>query len=97
MREAGKEEKADSYQRAGDRILNRLIRVQLTADFGPGYEGNWNESEQIADVPEGETPERSMPRDLVDPQRCPYQIRPLGVSAALRCLPFYLAARNPSL
>ena len=94
MREAGDAEKAAAYQRAGDRILERLIRVQLTGEFGPGYAGNWNESEPIADPPEGAIPERTESRDPVDPERCPYQIRPLGVSAALRCLPFYLAARQ---
>ncbi|MFH1566389.1 MAG: hypothetical protein ABIL09_00200 [Gemmatimonadota bacterium] len=92
-REDGEAGKAAAYQAAGDRILARLLRVQLGPEYGPAYEGNWNESEPIADPGEA-APGRSEPRDPVDPGRCPYQIRPLGVSAALRCLPCYLAARR---
>jgi hypothetical protein len=97
MLQDGAAEQAAAYQRAGDRILARLIRLQLDASYGPAYEGNWNESEPIAD-PEGQTgpPTASRPRDPVDPSRCPYQVRPLCASAALRCLSHYLAARRPA-
>ena len=94
LRGDGDAGRAAAYQQAGDHILERLLRVQLRPEYGPAYEGNWNESEPIADPEPGQAAEQSLPRDRVDPERCPYQVRPLGVSAALRCLPFYLAARR---
>ena len=93
-RESKDDRRADRYRAAGDRILGRLLRVQLGPEYGPAFEGNWNESEPIADPVEGSPPAMSEARVQVDPTRCPYQIRPLGASAAMRCLPIYLSGRE---
>jgi hypothetical protein len=87
----GMPERVKRYGASGDRIVARLLREQMGPEYGPEFEGNWPTSRLVADPEPGDTHTR--PRHPVDPSRCPYQIRPLGVSAAMRCLPYYIAAR----